>query len=50
VNYVYRLDDLEHNHEAYAREHRIIASRRFGVLARDSLLIRGGAPRRAVTA
>ncbi len=50
VNYVYRLDDLEHNHEAYAREHRIIASRRFGVLARDSLLARGGAPRRAVTA
>ena len=50
VNYVYRLDDLEHNHEAYAREHRIIASRRFGVLARDSLLTRGGAPRRAVTA
>src|SRR5712692_3460060 len=50
VNYVYRLDDVESNHEAYARENRIIASRRFGVLAKDSLLIRGGAPRRAVTA
>jgi len=50
VNYVYRLDDLERNHEAYARERRIIAARRFGVLAKDSLLMRGGASRRAVTA
>ena len=50
VNYVYRLDDVERNHEAYARENRIVAARRFGVLARDSLLVRGGAPRRAVTA
>jgi malonyl-CoA decarboxylase len=50
VNYVYRLDDVERNHEAYAREHRIIASRRFGVLAKESLRMRGGAPRRAVTA
>src|SRR6266705_878911 len=50
VNYVYRLDDLERNHEAYARERRIIASRRFGVLAKDSLLMRGGTRRRAVTA
>jgi len=50
VNYVYRLDDVERNHEAYARENRIVAARRFGVLAKDSLLVRGGAPRRAVTA
>ena len=50
VNYVYRLDDVERNHEAYARENRIVAARRFAVLARDSLLVRGGAPRRAVTA
>jgi len=50
VNYVYRLDDVERNHEAYARENRIVAARRFGVLARDSLLVRGAAPRRAVTA
>src|SRR6266446_5669948 len=41
VNYVYRLDDLERNHEAYARDRRIIASRRFEVLARDSLVVRG---------
>src|SRR5213595_411302 len=45
VNYVYRLDDLERNHEAYARERRIVAARRFGVLAKDSLLMRGGARR-----
>jgi malonyl-CoA decarboxylase len=50
VNYVYRLDDVERNHEAYATERRIIASRRFGVLAKDSLLMRGGAGRRVVTA
>ncbi len=50
VNYVYRLDDVERNHEAYARESRIVASRRFGVLAKDSLLMRGGARRRTVTA
>jgi malonyl-CoA decarboxylase len=40
VNYVYRLDDLERNHEAYARDRRIVASRRFEVLARDSLAAR----------
>ena len=50
VNYVYRLDDVERNHEAYARESRIVASRRFGVLAKDSLLMRGGSRRRTVTA
>src|SRR5712691_2114299 len=50
VNYLYRLDDVESNHEAYARGNRIIASRRFGVLAKESLLVRGGTPRRAVTA
>ena len=40
VNYVYDLSDLERNHEAYARDHRIIASRRFELLARESLLLR----------
>ncbi len=40
VNYVYRLDDVERNHEAYARERRIVAARRFEVLARDSLVAR----------
>jgi len=41
VNYVYRLEDLERNHEAYAKDRRIVASRRFEVLARDSLVARG---------
>jgi malonyl-CoA decarboxylase len=40
VNYVYRLDDVERNHEAYARERRVVAARRFEVLAKDSLLAR----------
>jgi malonyl-CoA decarboxylase len=40
VNYVYHLDDLERNHEAYARDRRVVASRRFEVLARESLMAR----------
>jgi hypothetical protein len=40
VNYVYLLDDVERNHEAYAREHRVVASRRFEILARESPLAR----------
>ena len=38
VNYVYHLDELERNHEAYARDGRVVAGRRFEVLARESLL------------
>ncbi len=34
VNYVYRLDAVEKNHEAYARDHRIVASRVFERLLR----------------
>jgi malonyl-CoA decarboxylase len=40
VNYVYRLDDVERNHEAYARDRHIVATRRFEVLARESLAAR----------
>jgi len=40
VNYVYRLDEVERNHEAYAKDGRIVAARRFEVLARESLLSR----------
>jgi len=40
VNYVYALDAVERNHEAYAREHRVVASRRIEVMARESLLAR----------
>ena len=44
VNYVYRLDDVERNHEVYARDRHIVASRRFEVLARESLAARREAP------
>ena len=47
VNYVYRLADVERNHEAYAREHKIVAAHRFERLARESLLARGGAATKA---
>jgi malonyl-CoA decarboxylase len=40
VNYAYRLDHVERNHEAYATDRRIVASRRFEILARDSVLAR----------
>jgi malonyl-CoA decarboxylase len=34
ANYRYRLNDLERNHELYARDHRVIASRDLELLAR----------------
>ena len=34
ANYVYRPEDLEPNHEAYAREYRVIASRTIERIAR----------------
>jgi len=40
VNYVYRLDAVERNHEAYAREHRVVALHRIESLAKESLLAR----------
>jgi len=40
VNYVYRLDAVERNHEAYAREHRVVAHRRVEALAKESMLVR----------
>ncbi len=45
VNYVYRLDEVERNHESYAKEGRIVAARRFEVLARESLIARRDAAR-----
>jgi hypothetical protein len=36
VNYVYRLADVERNHEAYAKAYAISASREFQRLARMS--------------
>jgi malonyl-CoA decarboxylase len=35
VNYVYRLDEIEHNHEAYANRHEVVSSAKFLVLARQ---------------
>jgi malonyl-CoA decarboxylase len=38
VNYVYRLGEVDRNHEAYAREHRVVAARQVEKLAKESLL------------
>jgi len=43
VNYVYRLKDVERNHEAYANRHAVVASPGLSLLGRESLLSR---PRR----
>jgi malonyl-CoA decarboxylase len=45
VNYVYRLEEVEANHEAYARDRTIVASRRLEQRARESLMSRGSAAR-----
>jgi malonyl-CoA decarboxylase len=38
VNYLYRLDEVEHNHEVYVREHKVAASRELRRLAADCVL------------
>jgi malonyl-CoA decarboxylase len=43
VNYVYRLAEVERNHETYARDRTVVASRRFELLARESLFARASA-------
>jgi malonyl-CoA decarboxylase len=35
VNYLYRLADVESNHEAYVGEHKVVASAELRRLARD---------------
>lgn len=35
VNYLYRLSDVEANHESYVKEHRVVASRQLSRLARE---------------
>ena len=35
VNYLYRLSDVEGNHESYIREHRVVAPRQLSKLARE---------------
>src|SRR5471030_295794 len=46
VNYVYRLKDVERNHEAYANQHLVVASPGLALLARESLLARPAAKRK----
>jgi malonyl-CoA decarboxylase len=46
VNYVYRLKDVERNHEAYAKERLVVASPGLALLARASLLARPVARRK----
>jgi malonyl-CoA decarboxylase len=40
VNYVYRLGEIERNHEAYANRHEVVSSAKFLVLARQCPLAR----------
>jgi malonyl-CoA decarboxylase len=40
VNYVYRLKDVERNHEAYVKERLVVASPALSLLARESRLAR----------
>ncbi len=44
VNYVYRLADIERNHEMYMKEYKIACSREIESLARQSILARTVAP------
>ena len=43
VNYAYRLDEVERNHELFVNENRVIASREIEQLARESPLSTGAA-------
>ena len=43
VNYAYRLDDIERNHEAYVNRHEVVASAKLAVFARACAL--GSAPK-----
>ena len=43
VNYVYRLADVERNHEAYTSENRIVASRRLEWAAKEASPLVGNA-------
>jgi malonyl-CoA decarboxylase len=47
VNYVYRLKDVERNHEAYANKHVVVASPALALLARESVLARSASKRKA---
>jgi malonyl-CoA decarboxylase len=47
VNYVYRLKDVERNHEAYANKRVVVASPALSLLARECVLARGAGRRKA---
>lgn len=47
VNYLYRLDDVEENHEIYVKEHRVAASRQVSKLARECPLFEHTAKKKA---
>ena len=47
VNYVYRLKDVERNHEAYTNKHVVVASPSLALLARESVLARPASKRKA---
>jgi malonyl-CoA decarboxylase len=40
VNYVYRLADVERNHELYMKQYKIVASRQIESLAKESVFLR----------
>jgi hypothetical protein len=42
VNYVYRLDHVERNHERFVNEHVVVAARRIQTLARECPLASDG--------
>jgi len=45
VNYVYRLSDVERNHEAYAKNYRVVASHEFERLAKPATRSGASSPR-----
>lgn len=47
VNYLYRLEDVEENHEIYVKEHRVAASRQVSKLARECPLFERSAKKKA---
>jgi len=49
VNYVYRLDEVEENHEVYVKEHRVVASHQLRKLARECPLFSPAEEKRAET-
>jgi len=45
VNYVYRLSDVERNHEAYAKNYKMVASHEFERLAKPATRSGASSPR-----